>query len=72
MSRKDEQFWMVKGDGSPTMKHRSRSSAEAEARRLAQQNPGTQFFVLEAVSAWRRLDMERVTFGSDPDDMIPF
>lgn len=42
-------FNATKG-GAPTFKHPTRSSAEAEARRLANLNPGQAFYVLGSVS----------------------
>lgn len=41
------QFWMVAGVGPTQFRHGSRSSAEAEARRLAILNPRQHFFVDE-------------------------
>jgi len=43
-------FWMITGDGnSPKVRHTNRQAAAREAERLAKSNPGTEFFVLEAV-----------------------
>lgn len=43
-------FWMITGDGnSPKVRHFNRQEAVREAERLAKANPGTEFFVLEAV-----------------------
>jgi hypothetical protein len=43
-------FWMITGDGnSPRVRHSNRQDAVREAERLAKSNPGTEFFVLEAV-----------------------
>lgn len=48
-------FWMVYGmnQGAPTFPHSSKTAAAAEAKRLAQRNPGIEFFVLEAVDGFR-------------------
>ena len=52
MKHKHHKFWMVycPQRTAPTYQHLSRQDAEQEARRLATMNPGTQFFVLRAVS----------------------
>lgn len=43
-------FWMVVGDGNtPKVRHETRSRAEKESTRLAKENPGITFYVLEAV-----------------------
>jgi hypothetical protein len=46
-----ERFWMVHGNGPSSYRHESREAAENEARRLAERNTGTTFYVLEAVGA---------------------
>lgn len=50
--REHHKFWMIwNPEGyQPRVMHYSRPSADAEAERLAQENPGQQFFVLKAVS----------------------
>lgn len=47
----EKQFWMVyrRGDRSPTREHPSRFEAVHEADRLARNNPGVQFYVLESL-----------------------
>lgn len=47
-----EKFWMVYGlvKCSPSIKHVKETAAEDEARRLAAKHPGTEFYVLQAVS----------------------
>lgn len=49
-------FWMVYGlgQGAPKKRHASRSSAAAEARRLADRHHGITFIVLEPVEAVSR------------------
>ncbi len=45
-------FWVVwnPGNRNPTRRHASKADAEQEATRLARQNVGQEFFVLEALS----------------------
>lgn len=66
-----QRFWMVHGDGPTNYRHDSLGSAEVEARRLARANPGTAFFVMEAVAAYRKVDVERFSLRPD-DEEIPF
>lgn len=63
-----EKFWMVKGRGPTNYCHDSRISAEEEAKRLARENPGQLFAVLEAVTAFKKPDVERV----DLEDPLSF
>lgn len=50
METNTKKFWMITGDrNSPKVRHTNRQEAVREAERLAKANPGTQFFVLEAV-----------------------
>ena len=50
MTTNTKKFWMITGDGnSPKVRHTNRQDAVREAERLAKTNPGTEFFVLEAV-----------------------
>ena len=67
-----EQFWMVKGAGPASVMHDSQRGAEREAERLARENPGQRFFVLEAIAMHRRVDVERIALRGDPDAEIPF
>lgn len=69
---KPERFWMVKGAGPASACHGSRAGAEREAERLARQNPGTLFYVLEAVACHRRVDVERIALDGRDDPEIPF
>lgn len=48
------QFWIVYGIGFGVMtrQHRTRDRATTEARRLAQDNPGVMFVVLESVETF--------------------
>lgn len=76
MSTNDiRKFWMIKGAGPTSVRHPRRDIAESEADRLARQNPGEVFVVMEAVSAHRIVDVERIRFRDDDagnDEKIPF
>ncbi len=65
-------FWFVwNPDGrSPQFRHSREASAISEAERLARENPGHTFVVLESVCARRVDDMLRIAMRSDSD--IPF
>lgn len=65
-----KQIWMVKGLGPSHYVHRTRAEADAEAVRLARENPGTPFYVLEAVMAYRCSGLESFSFQSDEE--LPF
>ena len=67
-----KQFWMVQGDGPARVRHSLRAVAEREAQRLARENPGTEFYVMEAVAGHRKIDVERVAFDDKLGDCIPF
>ncbi|WP_375175529.1 hypothetical protein [Pseudooceanicola sp.] len=68
MTLRLDTFWMVQGDGPSTVRHSSPDAAEAEAERLARNNPGSVFFVMQAVSAHRRVDVERIQLS----EYVPF
>jgi hypothetical protein len=53
-------FWMVwrLNGKQPRKQHTSREYAEEEAARLARENPGTRFVVLEAVSEASTCDVQ--------------
>lgn len=53
-------FWMVKGEGPTNVIHQDLASAEREAHRLARENPGKFFYVLQTIAAHRKLDVERI------------
>lgn len=83
MGKISGKFWMVYGIdcGAPTARHGSKEIAETEAKRLARNNPGTTFVVLEAVTAIIKRDLDVITLrergSSDAsaalaDDDIPF
>lgn len=70
-----QRFWMVKGAGPTQYPHDSRASAEYEADRLARLNPGQCFYVLEAVTAHVRVDVQRIVLTeaeSIDDEDRPF
>lgn len=65
-------FWFVwNPDGrSPQYKHQSEKSAIEEAERLARQNGGQTFVVLQSICARRTDDMLRIEMREDSE--IPF
>lgn len=65
-----ERFYMVLGEHSnvTNVKHPSESAATAEAKRLAGNNPGVKFFVLQSVSHAIRQEPVAVV----EHDAIPF
>lgn len=71
-------FWMVYGmrQGAPTVRHKTRESAIEEASRLARNNPGIEFFVMEAIKKVVKRDVDithLVEIGPGyEDDGIPF
>lgn len=62
------EFWMVLSDvhdglqvdftKQPTVRHKTESCAKKEAARLASKYPGIKFFVLKAVAACVKADVE--------------
>jgi hypothetical protein len=46
---KRKTFWMVLGNGTPTVKHDTRADALAEATRLALRIEGSEFHILESI-----------------------
>ena len=60
-------FWMVHGDGPTNFRHTTRESATAEAKRLARTNPGTTFYVLQAIDGFVRDEVRQIEL-----DPIPF
>lgn len=75
-------FWMISGTGTgmPTVRHDSYERAEAEAKRLARNNPGVEYVVLKSEQWFRKPDVESGSFASedglhvtvdvDPDDLV--
>jgi hypothetical protein len=64
------QFWMIYGIGQkePTMRHSSYEDAEHEAKRLARNNPGTEFYILISVAKAKKVDVEIQKFGVWDED----
>jgi hypothetical protein len=58
---------MIYGEGqrAPVMMHKTFASAKTEANRLARQAPGVRFFILEAVAAAERVDVQFTDFRLD-------
>ncbi len=44
-----DKFWMIKGNGPASQRHATFQEAVTESRRLAEQYPGQEFAVLEAM-----------------------
>lgn len=72
-------FWMVYGirQGAPTVMHDTHEKARDEAKRLARNNPGVVFVVLESVGAVVKREFDTVSFRAPKptsltDDDIPF
>lgn len=63
----NDTFWMIKGDGPTNYVHTTEESARQEARRLARENPGTRFYVLQATKAFFVNDIIEIDL-----DTIPF
>jgi len=56
----NEGFWMVwcPQGNPPKAKHYNLDSAVSEAKRLAAQNPGREFVVLQSVGVAKRVDVD--------------
>lgn len=68
-------FWMVLGCGTPMVRHCSKQSAKTEAERLARNQPGTEFVVLESLATVVRSDLHwepNDLDDSEQDNSIPF
>lgn len=70
-------FWMVLGLATPYYRHPSKQSAAHEAERLARNNPGQEFVVLESLATvvksdlhWELNDMDGSCCDSESD--VPF
>jgi len=61
------EFWLVWNPlgGSPTHQHPSLHLAKTEAERLARQNPGQDFFVLQTCGLARKTDVEWIPINVD-------
>lgn len=67
-------FFMVHGTSSrsgATVRHATYALAEAEARRLAEQNPGCQFVVLKSVRGFRAHGFETTEFQPYKSNVKP-
>lgn len=66
-------FWLVwcPDTGAPTYQHKTHESATREARRLASNNPGKRFIVLQALERVERADPVTVVRYDEPDE-VPF
>lgn len=70
--KRDPIFFVLEpSTGYTKYQHRSALEAQLEAKRLARENPGREFLVLEARLGFRSLAMESFLFASSDDD-IPF
>ena len=75
MSGEPVKFWMIVGIGQnpPRARHETEHAAFAEANRLARNNPGIEFYVLESMA---RAVKDEVRFDrmkpAEADDGIPF
>lgn len=70
-----DKFWMVLGNGVPTMRHESLKIASDEAGRLASCHPGQEFTVLEAVVTCRKQDVvweRHEYYGPSGVEDLPF
>lgn len=74
MSNQSQQFWVVwrEHGGSPTYKHFEKRHAQDEARRLAKQCPGSQFFILKATDGVRAEDPKTTRIRLVPSNDVPF
>lgn len=53
-NKTNTRFWMVTGAmNAPRIRHATFADANAEAQRLATANPGTEFYVLEAIAGYK-------------------
>jgi hypothetical protein len=67
-------FWLVwspTGQRPPRYQHPTYGSAQVEADRLARENPGCQFYVLQPVDSRVVRGLTRETFFIE-DDQVPF
>lgn len=47
----EAKFFVIWGHGTPTVRHATLTTVEAEANRLARANPGKKFFILSALES---------------------
>ena len=67
------EFWMAWSDNgnTPTVKHESEDSARRESARLGRCHPGEVFWVLKAIGASCKRDVDWVSVEG-AEDSIPF
>ena len=70
MALRIDPYWLVHGSGPTNYRHASKEGAIREAERLARENPGESFVVLEPIEAVRLAEFERFTFG-EPSETTP-
>lgn len=61
----------------PFFPHHTKSSAETEAKRLAKNNPGYRFYVMESIGVAEKIDVayyatKKPDPAADLEDEIPF
>ena len=64
----EKRFFMVLGAGEPTYRHLTLTAASQEAERLAKQNPGQTFTILQSVASVRRTELLWSRHDADPQD----
>lgn len=66
-------IWNPEGASPPRFRHEWFGSAANEAARLARENPGQEFIVMQAVRSVKVMDLTVTEFArSEHDDNIPF
>ena len=67
-------FWVVWCErmGPPSVKHLTKDAAVKEAKRLAGQNNGLNFFVLESVGFATKVDVDWIPTVKDENAELPF
>jgi hypothetical protein len=71
----EEVFWLVwePGGHNPTFRHFSYRNAISEAQRLAERNPGKQFYVVKALEYFEKEHVSHTVLLETEDDMdMPF
>ena len=76
MMMTEQKFWMVVGRGTPVVKHASLTQAMEEASRLARENAGQRFTILQSVASVERADLmwsrHESALDMDESGYIPF
>lgn len=68
--QRPQPFWMVKGEGPSGVQHGTPEAAELEADRLARAKPGKSFYVMQAISCHRKVDVERTDLIAIVDEYL--